>query len=74
MTSLCKTQGDDGIDREILTLAWPAILEMVFHMFVWIVNTAAAFVGGQGLLFGFTLGVVLASRVFVAAPLLRIVI
>ncbi|MCR4402571.1 MAG: MATE family efflux transporter [Firmicutes bacterium] len=29
-----------GIDREIRRLAWPAISEMILHMFVWIVDTA----------------------------------
>ncbi|MDI7247892.1 MAG: MATE family efflux transporter [Bacillota bacterium] len=28
------------LDREIRRLAWPAIAEMVLHMFVWIVDTA----------------------------------
>jgi Na+-driven multidrug efflux pump len=28
------------IDREIRRLAWPAIAEMVLHMFVWIADTA----------------------------------
>ncbi|HHY45993.1 MAG TPA: MATE family efflux transporter [Firmicutes bacterium] len=105
------------IDREIVTLAWPAILEMVLHMFVWIVDTAmvgrlgagalsavglggsvywtavwvfaavgvgatamvaratgaqdregASFAGGQGLLLGFGMGVLLAAGTFIVAP------
>lgn len=47
---------DSSIDREILTLAWPAILEMVLHMFVWIVDTAMVGRLGAGALSAVGLG------------------
>ncbi len=37
---LCAMTENAEIDREIRRLAWPAIAEMLLHMFVWIVDTA----------------------------------
>ncbi|NPV81058.1 MAG: hypothetical protein HPY52_12435 [Firmicutes bacterium] len=54
--AIARKKRNARIDREIVTLAWPAILEMVLNMFIWIVDTAMVGHLGAGALSAVGLG------------------
>lgn len=72
---------EKGVNRSILRLAWPAILEMTLHTFVWVVDTAmvgrlgkeaiAAVSLGAQIMFGLTFIIGAAASVGVTSRVAR---
>src|SRR5690554_1053282 len=49
-TVYAREFSDPELDREVLKLAWPAIVENILHTFIWVVDTAmVGHLGAQAL-------------------------